>query len=580
MKRILSVLTLLLTGAFCFAVTKPVFLNTIMTAEQEVTLYKNASVKSGVVTSIPANSIVAIQKTGDEVITCGIKSNWVYVVLLNKAAFTNNQIIYKETKGWCPGSFLDNVNVTKNKFSNAYLIQCDEYGLDQPLNGKGCEKFYASEIVEADAAKTRIVYGQNWYYVRKLNSTSYSYVRENVVEKVNESEPRGLFGNMTIMLDHWEQYVMPKPYTLENNKEIPDGDYFVKKIYVNSVQNDLNTPFEYKKLALHVEGPVLWIYDTSTLRRFYNDNPNDWDIDETRVYQGRWNDCSWDECDSIFSEYLYNKMPCQGGYFWGAYYEDNQYKELFNPYNRISTVNSYLIYYKEYRFWQDDQNNLDDDAANINKILFFGASYNHGLQNEYMYVFERNPIEVDFSYDIKLPAYVMLKKDCKAYSTEDFTGQPDSILSANVEAGNILNQITLEEMRVMEDGVYYKAVCEGKSLWVYEYDLPEKSVFATEENLENYFVYICNEAEDYQNRFKFVAENLKLRSGEATSTEVITVMKAGTKVRILERGKKETIDGISSYWEKVEILTDEKDVSDKIIKAGTVGWCFGGYLKN
>lgn len=197
-----------------------------------------------------------------------------------------------------------------------------------------------------------------------------------------------------------------------------------------------------------------------------------------------------------------------------------------------------------------------------------------------MYVFERNPIEVDFSYDIKLPAYVMLKKDCKAYSTEDFTGQPDSILSANVEAGNILNQITLEEMRVMEDGVYYKAVCEGKSLWVYEYDLPEKSVFATEENLENYFVYICNEAEDYQNRFKFVAENLKLRSGEATSTEVITVMKAGTKVRILERGKKETIDGISSYWEKVEILTDEKDVSDKIIKAGTVGWCFGGYLKN
>ena len=74
----------------------------------------------------------------------------------------------------------------------------------------------------------------------------------------------------------------------------------VKKIYVNSVQNDLNTPFEYKKLALHVEGPVLWIYDTSTLRRFYNDNPNDWDIDETRVYRGRWNDCSWDECDSIF----------------------------------------------------------------------------------------------------------------------------------------------------------------------------------------------------------------------------------------------------------------------------------------
>ncbi len=43
-----------------------------------------------------------------------------------------------------------------------------------------------------------------------------------------------------------------------------------------------------------------------------------------------------------------------------------------------------------------------------------------------------------------------------------------------------------------------------------------------------------------------VSENLKLRSGEATSTQVLTIMSAGTKVKILELGKAETIDGISS----------------------------------
>lgn len=74
-------------------------------------------------------------------------------------------------------------------------------------------------------------------------------------------------------------------------------------------------------------------------------------------------------------------------------------------------------------------------------------------------------------------------------------------------------------------------------------------------------------------------ENLKLRSGEATSSEVLTVMSAGTKVKILELGKAETIDGISSNWVKVEVQKNAKDRDGKPIKAGTVGWCYGGYLQ-
>ena len=81
------------------------------------------------------------------------------------------------------------------------------------------------------------------------------------------------------------------------------------------------------------------------------------------------------------------------------------------------------------------------------------------------------------------------------------------------------------------------------------------------------------------NKTLTVSENLKLRSGEATTSEVITVMFAGTKVKILELGKAEIIDGINSNWVKVEVQSGAKDRDGRAIRAGTVGWCYGGYLK-
>lgn len=81
------------------------------------------------------------------------------------------------------------------------------------------------------------------------------------------------------------------------------------------------------------------------------------------------------------------------------------------------------------------------------------------------------------------------------------------------------------------------------------------------------------------NKTMTVRENLKLRSGEAASTQVLAVMSAGAKVRILELGRAETIDGIPSNWVKVEVQQGAKDRDGKPIKKGTVGWCFGGYLE-
>jgi len=80
------------------------------------------------------------------------------------------------------------------------------------------------------------------------------------------------------------------------------------------------------------------------------------------------------------------------------------------------------------------------------------------------------------------------------------------------------------------------------------------------------------------NKTMTVKENLKLRSGEATTTSVLAVMSAGTKVKILALGKQATIDDITSNWVQVEVQAGAKDRDGKPITAGTTGWCFGGYL--
>lgn len=72
-------------------------------------------------------------------------------------------------------------------------------------------------------------------------------------------------------------------------------------------------------------------------------------------------------------------------------------------------------------------------------------------------------------------------------------------------------------------------------------------------------------------------DNLRLRKGEATSSEVITTMLKGTEVKILQMGKEENIDDILSCWVNVEIVNG-KDKNGKELEKGITGWCYGGYL--
>ena len=82
-----------------------------------------------------------------------------------------------------------------------------------------------------------------------------------------------------------------------------------------------------------------------------------------------------------------------------------------------------------------------------------------------------------------------------------------------------------------------------------------------------------------ENRIMTCNDNLRLRKEEATGSAIITTMQKGTKVKILKLGKPETIDGINSNWVQVEVLAGAKDKDGNALKAGTIGWCYGGYLE-
>ena len=75
-----------------------------------------------------------------------------------------------------------------------------------------------------------------------------------------------------------------------------------------------------------------------------------------------------------------------------------------------------------------------------------------------------------------------------------------------------------------------------------------------------------------------VTENLRLRTGDKTTAQVVTTLVAGTRVKVLASGREDMVDGIASNWVQVSVLDGAKDKDGNVIEAGTIGWLFGGYL--
>lgn len=75
-----------------------------------------------------------------------------------------------------------------------------------------------------------------------------------------------------------------------------------------------------------------------------------------------------------------------------------------------------------------------------------------------------------------------------------------------------------------------------------------------------------------------VTENLRLRTDDRTTAEVIATLAAGTRVKVEATGRGDTIDGIASNWVRVSVLGGARDRDGNAVAAGTEGWLFGGYL--
>ena len=65
----------------------------------------------------------------------------------------------------------------------------------------------------------------------------------------------------------------------------------------------------------------------------------------------------------------------------------------------------------------------------------------------------------------------------------------------------------------------------------------------------------------------YTSDYLRIRNDYNLNSQIITVLEPNMGVELVEKGKKDTIDGITSNWVKV------------IAANGYVGWCFAGYLK-
>ena len=77
---------------------------------------------------------------------------------------------------------------------------------------------------------------------------------------------------------------------------------------------------------------------------------------------------------------------------------------------------------------------------------------------------------------------------------------------------------------------------------------------------------------------------LKMRQSPSLSSMELMLINPGTLFKIVEVGKRETIDGLSANWVKVEPVNDDKSVEGYVIKnwlpaEETSAWVFGAYLE-
>ena len=274
-------------------------------------------------------------------------------------------------------------------------------------------------------------------------------------------------------------------------------------------------------------------------------------------------------------------------YYWISDY----YYEQLNEKNRKSVVLRNEPFWKTFTNSTEDQTSTWIDFFKIEKFYFedyFFLSFGTTSFDETGFIGFLDKIESDlFSYKIldmysnfgnymdkyshPRPTYIQLFEKQSPYNIIFLLdGDYMKMYIDEVSEENLFQTLirtTPEACNQIENWI------KGKSNDLSKVVMPKKL------SVQNESSKAISSTKVSPNKTMLVSENLKLRSAEATTSDVLTVMSAGTKVKILELGKAENIDGISSNWVKVEIQAGAKDRDGRAIRAGTVGWCYGGYLK-
>ena len=285
---------------------------------------------------------------------------------------------------------------------------------------------------------------------------------------------------------HIEKYVQEKkfsemPYVDTGWFNLPEGDYYVNKIILHSVKYENFSPLEYKNLAVRVRGDRVWVYDRTTMKGIENTS------------DARWCDCSWEECGSHFSKNLYDKIA-SWNVSWGEVKDgrtDYYSNELRNFYTTSgwghNLTPDWVVHYCLYHCESEEFVKADGP----NNLYLAAASLKEGVQNEYEYVFGSEPVdEPEIVYEINFPLMLIPTESFRAYSKKDFSKSPNLTIPANdydfvydYDDGKFIKKpdaIYLNGSVESKNGIYYEAEYKGKKFWIYENDIPQKSLFQNE----------------------------------------------------------------------------------------------------
>lgn len=246
----------------------------------------------------------------------------------------------------------------------------------------------------------------------------------------------------------------------------------------------------------------------------------------------------------------------------------------------------------------EDEFNLEDGDYYVNEIRLLSENYRLvSPEKKYTdYLIRVKDKRVYFLFNYNGNWY---ERELRKFSNADFGGINEYKWLLDSNSDTVMSYLN-------EDGLFYYTFADraighdfycilkedNKIIGIFESnkgdlegpDIIETYIYVFDKKKTAPKIVSYNEAKNSKtnvtvNTIMTVNENLRLRKAEITSSEIITTMQVGTKVKIIALGKHEVIDGISSNWVKVEVLSNAKDRNGNSIKTGTIGWCYGGYLK-